>query len=124
MKNHLKRALIALMICSVAAATALAGKTKRAHLKFASDVMVDGTLLKAGAYDFKFNEESGELTILQDGEVKAKTAARLESRTEKARQTGVRTLRVGEVNQFMGLIFGGSSQEVVVTPRGTAAAAN
>jgi len=112
------------MICSVAAATALAGKTKRAHLKFASDVMVDGTLLKAGAYDFKFNEESGELTILQDGEVKAKTAARLESRTEKARQTGVRTLRVGEVNQFMGLIFGGSSQEVVVTPRGTAAAAN
>lgn len=124
MKNHLKRALIALMICSVAAATALAGKTKKAKLTFASDVMVEGTLLKAGTYDFKFNEESGELTILKEGKVKAKTAARLESRTEKARTTGLRMSKVGDVNQLMGLILSGSNQEVVVTPRGGGATVN
>lgn len=120
MKSHLKQMLVALMICSLSAATAFAGKVRKVNLTFGSDVMVDGTKLKAGAYDFKFNEETGELLILKEGKLKAKTTARLESRANKAKITGILTRQVGDVREFVGLSFSGSTQDVVVTPRGGA----
>jgi len=79
--------LIALIVCALAAVTAFADKTKKEHVTLVSDVMVNGTLVKAGEYDVRFNEETGELAILKDGKVKAKTSARLEVRNEKAKNT-------------------------------------
>jgi len=77
-------------------------------------VMVNGTLVKAGDYQVKFNEQTGELTILKDGKVKAKTTAQLQTRSEKAKDTAVRTSAKGGVDELIGISFGGSNQDLVV----------
>jgi polyisoprenoid-binding protein YceI len=116
MKSFLKTTFAALMICALASIAAAAGKdkVKTETVTFASDIMVNGTLVKAGSYQIKFNEQTGELSILKDGKVKAKTTAQLQARNEKARDTAVKTLDKGGVAELIGFSFGGSKQDLVV----------
>jgi hypothetical protein len=117
MKRLLKSTLMALMICalaSIAVFGAAKDKVKTETVTFTSDVMVNGTLLKAGDYQVKFNEQTGELAILKDGKLKAKTTAQLQSRSDKAKNTAVRTLSKDGVAELIGFSFGGSNQDVVV----------
>jgi hypothetical protein len=124
MKTYLQRTVLALMVCALASATAFADKIRKAQLTMSTDVMVNGTLVKKGAYEFRFNEESGELSILKNGNVKAKTAAKLETQSEKASNTAIVTRKSGDVSELIGLTFGGSAQKVVVTPGATSRNAN
>jgi len=119
MKSFLKSTFAALMICALAsiaisAATKDKAKVKTQDVTFTSDVMVNGTLVKAGDYQVKFNEQTGELAILKDGKVKAKTTAQLQSRSDKAKNTSVRMIEKGGVAELTGITFGGSNQDVVV----------
>ena len=117
MKGLMKVFMLALLIGALASVSAFAGgndKIRKENVAFDSDVMVDGTLLKAGEYQLRFNEETNELTILKGGKVKVKTTGHFESRTEKARNTSVRTLSKGEVAELVGFSFGGSKQDLVV----------
>jgi hypothetical protein len=119
MKSHLIRSFVAVIVLALATVTAFADKIKKVRLAFSDDVMVSGTLVKAGTYDFRFNHDTGELSILKEGKVQAKTTARLESRSDKARYTAVRTRQTGSVMEFTGLVFDGQMQEVVVTSAAT-----
>ena len=117
MKVFLKSTFVALMICalaSIAVVTAAKDKVKAETVSFTEDTMVNGTLVKAGEYQVKFNEQTGELSILKDGKVKAKTTAQLRSRSDKAKNTAVRTLDKGGVAELIGFSFGGSKQDLVV----------
>lgn len=117
MKVFFKSTLAALMICALASIAVFAAgkdKVKTETVTFTSDVMVNGTLVKAGDYQVKFNEQTGELAILKDGKVKAKTTAQLQSRSEKAKNTAVRTTAKGGVDELIGFSFGGSNQDLVV----------
>ena len=114
MKTCFVRSFLAVIICALATVTAFADKVKKVQLTFADDVMVSGTLVKAGTYDFRFNHDTGELAILKEGKVKVKTTARLESRSDKAKYSAIRTRKTGSVTEFTGLVFGGQTQEVVV----------
>src|SRR5258706_5953786 len=115
MKVFLKSTFAALMICALASVAAAAkDKVKTESVTFAQDIMVNGTLVKAGSYQIKFNEQTGELSILKDGKVKAKTTAQLQARNEKARDTAVKTLDKGGVAELIGFSFGGSKQDLVV----------
>lgn len=117
MKVFLKSTLAALMICALASIAVFAAakdKVRTETVTFTTDVMVNGTLVKAGEYQVRFNEQTGELAILKGGKVKAKTTAQLQARNEKARSTAVRTLDKGGVAELIGVSFGGSNQDVVV----------
>ena len=117
MKVFLKSTFAALMICalaSIAVCGAAKDKVKTESVTFTQDTMVNGTLVKAGDYQVKFNERTGELSILKDGKVKAKTAAQLQSRSEKARNTSVRIVEKGGTAELIGVTFGGSTNDVVV----------
>ena len=127
MKGFLKSTLAALMICAFASIGAFAAakdKVKTESVTFVSDVMVNGTLVKAGDYQLKFNEETGELAIMKNGKIKAKTTAHLQSRSEKARNTSVRTVDKGSIAELIGVTFGGSTQDVVVGSSGGAVTGN
>ena|SRR5258708_40281824 len=127
MKVFLKSACAALMICalaSIAVSAAAKDKVRTETVRFASDVMVNGTLVKAGEYQVKFNEQTGELAILKNGKVKAKTTAQLQSRSEKAKNTQVRTLVKDGVAELIGFSFDGSNQDVVVGARSGAVTGN
>ena len=117
MKVFLKSTFAALMICALASIAVFAAakdKVKTETVTFTSDVMVNGTLVKAGDYQVRFNEQTGELSILKDGKVKAKTAGQLQPRSAKAKNTSVRTLEKGGAAELIGVTFGGSNQDVVV----------
>src|SRR5439155_25600841 len=117
MKVFLKSTFAALMVCALASIVvfgAAKDKVKTESVTFTQDTMVNGTLVKAGDYQVKFNEQTGELSILKDGKVKAKTAAQLQSRSEKAKNTSVRILEKGGTAELIGVTFGGSTQDVVV----------
>jgi hypothetical protein len=119
MKTYLFRSFVGVIVLALATVTAFADKVKKVKLTFADDVMVSGTLVKAGTYDFRFNHDTGELSILKEGQVKVKTAARLEPRSDKAKYTAIRTRQAGNVVEFTGLVLDGQMQEVVVTSAAT-----
>jgi hypothetical protein len=126
MKVFLKSTFAALMICALASISIVAAmdKVKTETVTFDSDTMVNGTLLKAGDYQVKFNEQTGELAVLKNGKVKAKTTAQLQTRSDKARNTVVRTLNKGGVAELIGFTFGGSKQDVMVSASGGAVTGN
>ena len=71
MKSFLQRSSIALLVCALVAVAAFAGgkdKIRKETVTFSSDVMVNGTLIKAGDYEVRFNEQTGELAIAAAGE--------------------------------------------------------
>ena len=116
--KFMKGMLIALVIGALASISAFAGgkgKTEKRTVTFPSDVMVNGTLVKAGDYEVKFDDGSNELTILKDGKVKAKVPAHVESRSDKAKDTAIRTREEGGATQLIGVTFGGSNQDVIVS---------
>lgn len=115
MKQFVIRSFMVVIVCALATVTAFADKVKKVQLTLADDVMVSGTLVKAGTYDFRFNQDTGELSIIKDGKVKAKTTARMEDRNDKAKYTGIRTRKAGSVFELTGLVFDGSNKEVVVS---------
>ena len=127
MRVFLQRTLVALSVCALLAVGAFAagkGKIKTERVTVGSDVMVNGTLLKAGDYQLKFNEETNELSILKNGKVKVKTTAHFAPRAEKARDTAMRTLENGDVTELIGFSFAGSSQDLIVGTSGGAVTAN
>ena len=127
MKVFMKSTLAALLICAFASIAVFAGdkdKVKKETVTFTSDVMVNGSLVKAGDYEVKFNEQTGELAIMKNGKVKAKTTAHLQARSDKARNTSVRTSEKGSVAELTGFTFGGSTQDVVVGTSGGAVTGN
>lgn len=127
MKGFLKSTLAVLMISALASIGVFAAakdKVKTESVTFPSDVMVNGTLVKAGDYQIKFNEETGELAIMKNGKVKAKTTAHLQARSEKAKNTSVRTIDKGSIAELIGFTFGGSNQDLLVGASGGAVTGN
>ena len=115
MRNYIVRSFAVFMLCAVATSTALAEKTRKAEMLLATDVTINGTLVKAGRYDFRFNEESGELSLLKKGKVIVKTSARLEARNDKAESNEFHTRTTGNVTELFKVTFAGSNQDVVVS---------
>ena len=121
MKAFMKATLATLTVCALVSISAFAGdkdKTETKTLTVAQDIMVNGTLVKAGEYQIKFDEKTGELSILRDGKVKAKTAAHLEARNDKAKETALRTIDKAGVTELAGVSFRGWTQDVVVGTSG------
>lgn len=120
MRVFMKSTMVALLVCALATASAFGakGKVKKETVTFDSDVMVNGTLLKAGEYQIKFDEETGELSILRNGKVKAKATARVEARSDKAKGTAFRTREQGSVAELISITFGGAREDVVLGASG------
>jgi hypothetical protein len=121
MKRFMKGFLIALTIGALASISAHAGdknKVEKKTVTFPTDVMVNGTLVKAGDYEVAFNESTGELSIIKNGKVKAKTSAHVEARSDKAKSTSLRTREQGGNAELIGVTFGGANQDFVVGSAG------
>jgi|SRR5262252_5845925 len=122
MKRFMKAALVALAISALASISVMAGdkgKVEKKTVTFPEDVMVNGTLVKAGEYEVRFDESTGDLSILKNGKVKAKTSAHYEARSDKAKTTALRTIQAGGNVELKGVTFGGSDQDVIVGARST-----
>jgi hypothetical protein len=97
--------------------TALADETAKVRkitVTFSSEVTVNGTVVKPGSYRLYFDEQAGELTIRKDGDIVAKTKARLEKRESKAKRTSVTTQAEGETNQLVSVSVDGEDENIVL----------
>ena len=117
MKSIASRMLVVLMVGALTSVVALA-KVQKHKVTFDNDIKVNGTLVKKGTYDVKFDDESGQLSIVKNGKVVAQAMARLENREKKANDFQLRSTSSGNETQLIGVTFGGSDKDVMITNSG------
>jgi hypothetical protein len=117
MKSIMNRMLVVLMVGALTSVVALA-KVQKHKVTFDSDIKVNGTLLKKGTYDVKFDDQTGQLSIAKNGKVVVQAMARLEPRAKKANDFQLRSVGNGDEIQLTGVTFGGSDKDIVITNSG------
>jgi len=117
MKSIVNRVVVVVMIGALTCVAAFA-KTQKHKITFENDTKVNGTLVKKGTYDLKFDDATNQLSIVKNGKVVAQAMAKLEPREKKAADFQVRSSGSGDDAQLVGVTFGGSTQDVVIANNG------
>jgi hypothetical protein len=112
MRRFINRTVLALVIASLASFAVLA-KTRKHTVTFLTDINVGGTLVKKGVYSVKFDDKTGELSILDGKKVIAKAPTTAEKRERKARDFTYKS-RGGDVKELLTVTFEGSDQDLTI----------
>ena len=121
MKTILNRIALALLVTSLASLSVFA-KGKKETVNFLTNVKVNGTLVNKGVYDLKFDEKTGELSIVKNGKVIARATTTSAKRDRKAQTLELKSTINGAETQLVSIAFGGSDENHVIN--GSQAAAN
>ena len=119
MKSFVSRVLVVMMVGALASVVAF-GKVHKQRMTFNNDVKVNDTVVKKGQYEVKFDDETGQLSIVKNGKVVAEAMAKLEPRAKKAGEFQIRSSGIEDGSQLLGVTFGGSEQDVVISKSGSA----
>jgi hypothetical protein len=123
MKSIVNRIVVVVMVGALTSVAAFA-KTQKHRVTFDNDIKVNGTLVKKGTYEVKFDDETGQLSINKNGKTVAQTMAKLEARAKKANGFQLRSVGNGDQTELVGLTFGGSDKDVVITSGGATTTGN
>lgn len=118
MKSILNRVMVVLLVGALTVVVALA-KVQKEKVTFENDIKVNGTLVKKGTYEVKFNDETGQLAIVKNGKTVAEAMAKVEPRAKKANDFQLRSTVNGNETQLIGVTFGGSNKDIVLSNSGT-----
>ena len=118
MKSIVSKMVAVVMVGALTSVMAFA-KVHKEKVTFDSDIKVNGTVVKKGSYDVKFDDESGQLSIVKNGKVVAQATAKLEQREKKANDFQLRSTTDGGETNLVGVTFGGSDKNVVITSSGS-----
>ena len=118
MKSIVNRIVVVLVVGALTSMVALA-KVHKHKVTFENDTKVSGTVVKKGTYDLKFDDETGQLSIVKNGKTVAQAMAKLEPRTKKAGDFQLRSAGTGDDTELIGFTFGGSDKDVVITNSGS-----
>ena len=116
MKSIVNRIVVVVMVGALTCVAAFA-KTHKETVTFENDIKVNGTVVKKGTYEVKFDDATGQLSINKNGKTVAQTMAKLEARTKKARGFQMRSIGEGDAAELVAVTFGGD-QDIVVTNGG------
>src|SRR5687767_189616 len=114
MKSLFNRIAMVLLVTSLASVAVFA-KTKKASVSFPTNIKVNGTAVTKGVYDLKFDEKTGELTIVKDNKVIARATATVEKRERKARDFAFRSEGTGDDTQLTAVTFSGADHNLVIS---------
>jgi hypothetical protein len=117
MKSIVNKMFAVLMVGALTGVVALA-KVQKQKVTFESDIKVNGTLVKKGTYDVKFDDQTGQLAIIKNGKIVAEANTKLEQRAKKASDFQVRSTVSGSETQLIGVTFGGSDKDVMISNNG------
>ena len=123
MKSIVNRMLVVMLVGALTSVVALA-KVHKEKVTFENDVKVNGTLVKKGTYDVKFDDETNQLSVTKQGKVIAEAMARTEQRAKKASDFQVRTTTSGNETQLLGVTFGGSDKDIMIANNGASPSGN
>ena len=117
MKSIVTRMLVVMMVGALTSVAALA-KVHKEKVTFESDLKVNGTLVKKGTYEVKFDDQTGQVSFSKQGKVVAEAMARTEQRAKKAADFQVRTSESGKETLLVGVTFGGSDKDIMISNSG------
>jgi hypothetical protein len=117
MKSILNRVVVVLMVGALTSVVALA-KVQKHKVTFENDVKVNNTVVKKGTYEVRFDDATGQFSIMDGKKVVAQTTARLEARAKKAGDFQLRSSGTGDDVQLVGVTFGGSDKDVIISNSG------
>jgi hypothetical protein len=123
MKSIVNKMAAVLMVGALTGVVALA-KVHTHKVTFENDIKVNGTLVKKGAYDVKFDDETGQLSIAKNGKVVVQAMTRLEAREKKANDFQLRSTSSGDERQLTGVTFDGWDKDVVISNTGSTPSGN
>lgn len=118
MKSIVNRMMVVLMVGALTSVVAFA-KVQKHTVTFDNDMKVNDTLVKKGTYQVKFDDETGQLQIIKNGKTVAQAMTRIETRSKKASDFVLRSQGDGEQKQLIGVTFGGSDKDVLITNGGS-----
>ena len=118
MKSIVNRVIVVLMVGALTSVVALA-KVHKHKVTFETDTKVNGTVVEKGTYDLKFDDQTGQLSIVKNGKTIAQAMTKLEPRARKAADFQLRSSSSGTDSQLLGVTFDGWDKEVVITNNGT-----
>lgn len=110
MRNLFKRTAIFLASCALTGAAALA-TTLTKEVAFSRALTVNGAPVKAGTYKITFDDQTGQLTIMDGKKVVAKAAARLDNLKGGS---GYTTRNVGGSTILTSVYMGGDNQATII----------
>lgn len=113
MKSFVTRILLAFSLCAASGVAALAGGTTSKQVSFPEDVTIEGKLFKKGTYKMEYNDETGELRII-NGKQSVTTKAHVAKRDNKALRTVIGSVQRGDARLLQSITFRGESQSFVV----------
>lgn len=116
MKSIVNRIAVVLVVGALTCVVAFA-KVHKHDVTFENDTKVGGTVVKKGTYQVKFDDENGQLSIVKNGKTVAQAMTKFEQREKKAGDFQIRTTG-GDDAQLVGITFGGSDKDVVITGNG------
>ena len=117
MKSIVSKVGAVLMVGALTGVVAFA-KVHKQKVTFESDMKVNGTLVKKGNYELKFDDESNQVTISKNGKTVAQAMARVEPREKKANDFQLRSTASGDELNLTGITFGGSDKNIVISNTG------
>ena len=117
MKSIVNRVLVVLMVGALTSVVAFA-KVHKHGVTFENDTKVNGTVVEKGTYDLKFDDATGQLSIVKNGKTIATAMTKLEPRAKKAADFQVRSNTNGAESQLLGVTFDGWDKDVVITNNG------
>jgi uncharacterized protein YggE len=123
MKSIVNRMLVVMLVGALTGVVALA-KVHKEKVTFENDIKVNGTLVKKGTYDVKFDDATGQLSVNKQGKVIAEAMTRTEQRSKKAVDFQVRSTTSGNELQLVGITFGGSDKDIVIANSGASTSGN
>lgn len=113
MKRYASYMAVALMLCAMTVVTAVA-KDKKAFVTFDDNLVVNNTVVKKGEYQVRFNEQTGELTILNGKNTVATAKAKLEKRNKKASSTTLDTRQNDKGAALISITLEGDTEAIVL----------
>jgi hypothetical protein len=111
--------MVAVVMVGALTSVVAFAKVQKEKVTFDSDIKVNGTVVKKGSYDLKFDDESGQLSITKNGKVVVQTMAKLEQREKKASDFQLRSTSDNGETNLIGVTFNGSDKNVVITSSGS-----
>jgi hypothetical protein len=117
MKSIVNRIAVIFLVGALTSVAAFA-KVQKHKITFENDTKVNGTLVKKGTYDLKFDDATGQLSIVKNGKEVAQAMAKVQPREKKADDFQVRSSGAGDQAQLIGVTFGGSNQDVIISNNG------
>lgn len=75
------------VLCLLTLSTLATGKSLRDQIVFGQQIQVNGTTVKPGTYEIRFDAETSELTIARENKVVVKARVAVQSGQKAERQT-------------------------------------